>query len=74
MLHQIKAPQFDTDLGFQNTVEPLVNGKFKDFSRSLSDFPLLFKADFFKDFSRKPSKFKHFQVCANPGKSKNYLW
>ena len=27
----------------------------------------LFKADLiFKDFSRKPSKFKYFQACANP--------
>ena len=33
----------------------------KDFSRLLSDFPVLFKADLiFKDFSRKLSKFKYF--------------
>ena len=38
-----------------------------DFSRFLSDFPVLFKADvIFKDFSRNPSKFKYFQACANP--------
>ena len=35
--------------------------EFKDFSRLLSDFPVLFKADLiFKDFSRKASKFKYF--------------
>ena len=33
--------------------------EYKDFSRLLVDFPVLFKADLiFKDFSRKPSKFK----------------
>ena len=35
--------------------------EFKDFSRLMSYFPVLFKADLiFKDFSRKPSKFKYF--------------
>ena len=35
--------------------------EFKDFSRPLSDFPVLFKTDLiFKDFSRKPSKLKYF--------------
>ena len=41
--------------------------KFKDFSRPLSDFPVLFKADvFFKDFSRKPSKFKFVSSLCDP--------
>ena len=41
--------------------------KFKDFSRHLSDFPVLFKADIiFKDFSRKPSKFKYFSSLCEP--------
>ena len=32
------------------------------------DFPVLFKAGLiFKDFSRKPSKFKYFQACVDPG-------
>ena len=45
----------DLDL-YQQKIE-----EFKDFSRLLSDFPVLFKADLiFKDFSRKPSKFKYF--------------
>ena len=46
MLHQNKALQFYTDLGcYQN--------KEKDFSRPMSNFPVLFKADLiFKDFSK----------------------
>ena len=48
MLHQIKAQQFYTDLSLQKIVE------FKDFSRLLSDFPVLFKADLiFNDFFKK---------------------
>ena len=39
----------------------------KDFSRPLSFFPVLFKADLiFKDFSRKPSKFKYFSSLCEP--------
>ena len=35
--------------------------EFKDFLRPLHDFPVLFKAYLiFKDFSRKPYKFKYF--------------
>ena len=42
--------------------------EFKDFSRLSSDFPVLFKAELiFKDFSRKPSKFKYFSSLINPG-------
>ena len=53
MLHQIKAPQFYTDLGLQKTVlNPLALVKFKDFSMPLSVFQVLFKANLiFKDFS-----------------------
>ena len=41
--------------------------EFKDFSRLLSDFPVLFKAILiFKDFSRKPSKFKYFSSVCEP--------
>ena len=61
MLHQIKAQQFYTDLGLQKLVE------FKDFSRLLSEFPVLFKAHLiFNDFSRKPSKFKYFSSLCKP--------
>ena len=39
----------------------------KDFSRLLSDVPVLFKPDLiFKDFSRKPSKFKYFLSLCEP--------
>ena len=38
-----------------------------DFSRLLSGFPVLFEADLiFKDFSRKPSKFKYFSSLCVP--------
>ena len=41
--------------------------EFKDFSRLLSDFPVLFEADLiFKDFSRKHSKFKYFSSLYEP--------
>ena len=41
--------------------------KFMVFSRLLSDFPVHFKADLiFKDFSRKPSKFKYFSSLCEP--------
>ena len=77
MLHQIKAQQFYTDIGLLSKVLSLQKiVEFKDLSRLLSDFPVLFKADFLlKDFSIKPSKFKDFssllnsstfQACANP--------
>ena len=62
MLHQIKAQQFytDSDLYQQFLVLQKIE-EFKHFSRLLSDFPVLFKTDLiFKDFSRKPFKFKYF--------------
>ena len=41
----------------------------KDFSRPACNFPVLFKAYFiFKDFSRKPSKFKFFSSRCEPWK------
>ena len=57
MLHQIEAQQFYTDLGLnQQCLVPQKIVEFKEFSRLLSDFPVLFKADLiFKYFSRKPS-------------------
>ena len=37
--------------------------EFKNFSRLLKDVPVLFKAELiFKDFLRKPSKFKYFAL------------
>ena len=48
MLHQIKEPQFYTDLGLQKQCWILLQMvKFKDdFSRPLSVFQVLFKANF----------------------------
>ena len=68
LLHQIKAQQFYTDLDLYQQCEVLQKIKeFKDFSRPLSDFPVLFKADLiFKDFSRKPFKFKYFSSLCEP--------
>ena len=64
MLHQIKAPQFYTDLGLCKTVlNPLANGKFKDFSRPLSVFQVLYKANF---QANSPVYSSTFQACANP--------
>ena len=62
MLHQIKVSQFYNDLDLYQLCQVLPKiVEFKDISRLLSDFPVLFKADLiFKDFSRKPSKFKYF--------------
>ena len=71
LLHQIKAQQFYTDLDLYQQSKVLQKiEEFKDFSRPLSDFPVLFKADLiFKDFSRKPLNSSSFQACANPGTS-----
>ena len=68
MLHQIKALQFYTDLGLQKTVlNPLQMVKLKDFSRPLSVFQVLFKANFiFKDFSRQSFIFKYFSSLCEP--------
>ena len=41
--------------------------KFKDFTRLLSVFQVLFKANFiFKDFQNSPVYSSTFQACANP--------
>ena len=67
LLHQIKAQQFYIDLDHYQRRSVLQKIEFKDFSRLLSDLLVLFKADFiFKDFSRKPSKFKYFSSLCEP--------
>ena len=73
LLHQIKAQQFYTDLDLYEQCKILQKTEeFKDFSRPLNDFPVLFKADLiFKDFSRKPSKFKYFSSLCKPC---IYIW
>ena len=48
--------------------------EFKDFSRRLSDFPVLFKTDLiFKDFAKKSSKFKYFSSLCEPCLTENCL-
>ena len=56
------------DLDLLSTVLSLTeNRRIQGLSRPLSDFPVLFKADLiFKDFSRKPSKFKYFSSLCKP--------
>ena len=61
MLHQIKAQQFYTELILYQPVE------FKDFSRLLSDFPVVFKANLFSQtFQESPLNSSTFQACADP--------
>ena len=47
MLHQIKAPQFYTDLGLQKTVlNPLANGKIQGLSYAFECFSSTFQDKF----------------------------
>ena len=57
---KIKAQQFNTDLHpYQQCLLLQKIVEFKDFSRLLSDFPVLFKAYIiFKDFQESPLLFK----------------
>ena len=51
----------------QTVLNRLANGKIQDFSRPLSVFQVLFKANFiFKDFQDSPVYSSTFQACANP--------
>ena len=63
-----KGTTIYTDLGLYQqclVLEKIV--EFNDFSRLLSEFPVLSKADLiFKDFSRKASKFKYFSSLCEP--------
>ena len=62
---QIKAQQFYNDLGLYIALQKIA--ELKDFSRLLSGFPVLLKADLiFKDFSRSLLNSSTFQACANP--------
>ena len=63
------AQRFHNDLGLYQLCQGLQKiVEFKDFSRLLSDIPVLFKADLTEDFSRKPSKFKYFSSLCEPCK------
>ena len=75
LLHQIKVQQFYTDLDLYQKCQVLQKiEELKYLSRHLSDFPVLFKADLiFKDFSKKPSKFKYFSSLCQPCKTNSIL-
>ena len=63
--YQVKAQQFYKDLGL--VLSPTENSRIQGLLRPFSDFPVLFKADLiFKDFSRKPFKFKYFSSLCEP--------
>ena len=48
MLHQIKAPQFYTDLGLQKTVlNPLANGKIQGLFKAFECFSSTFQDKFY---------------------------
>ena len=65
MLHQIKAPQFYTDLGLQKTVlNPLANGKIQGLLDALESFQVLLKANFIsRTFQDSPVYSSTFQAC-----------
>ena len=46
MLHQIKAPQFDTDLGLQKLLNPPENGKIQGLFKAFKCFPSTFQGKF----------------------------
>ena len=71
LLHQIKAQQFYTDLDLYQQCKVLQKiEEFKDFSRPLSDFSVLFKADLILGtFQESPLTSSTFQAFANPEKS-----
>ena len=68
-----KGTTIYTDLDLYQQCEVLQKiEKFKDFTRPLSDFPVLFKAELtFKDISRKSFKFKYFSSLCEPWCTKN---
>ena len=63
-----KGTTFYTDLGLLSTVlSPTENSRIQGLLRLLSYFSVIFRADLiFKDFSRKPSKFKYFSSLCEP--------
>ena len=66
MLHQIKAPQFYTDLGLQKTVlNTLANGKIQGLLNAFECFSSTFQGKiYFKDFFQdSPVYSSTFQTC-----------
>ena len=58
MLHQIKAPQYYTDLGLHTLLNPSVNGKIQGLFKAFECFS--------STFQDSPVYSSTFQACANP--------
>ena len=68
MLHQIKAPQFYTDLGLKKTLSnPPVNGKIQGLFKALECFSRQILIS--RTFQDSPVYSSTFQACANPVKT-----
>ena len=53
----------------KTALNPHVNGKIQEFSRTLSDFQVLFKQfQFSRTFQDRPIYSSTFQACANPAR------
>ena len=67
MLHQIKAPQFYTDLGLLNHH---ANGKIQGHFKAFECFSSTFQSKiYFKEFSRQYCIFKYFSSLCEPSTS-----
>ena len=75
MLHQIKAPQFYTDLGLQKTVlNPLANGKIQGLLNAFECFSSTFQGKFnFQGLFKTILYSSTFQACANSVKIAAYF-
>ena len=70
MLHQIKVPQFYTDLDLQRVLNTPVNGKIQGLSKAFECFFSTFQSKLFsRTFQDSPvySSTCTFQACVNPG-------
>ena len=64
-LHQIKVPQFYTDLGLQRTLlNPPEHGKIQRLFKAFECFSSIFQGRF--NFQESPLNSSTFQACANP--------
>ena len=70
MLHQIKAPQFYTDLDLQKHLNPPVNGKIQGLFKAYECFSSTFQGKFhFQGLSRQSCIFKYFSSLCEPWSS-----
>ena len=67
MLHEIKAPQFYTDIGLKKTLFiPPVNGKSQVLFKAFDCFHFSRQIYFSKTFQDNPVYSSTFQACASP--------